>query len=140
MDDDECVKASQENCVYIDFHGDCLVCDELYQIDSETKSCVEVEADVLEEHPNCAYFDNDNCLFCAENYYVSGGECTALETKVDNCEEYQGDGICLLCKSGFWLEAEDTCTPVGAWENCIGYSLYRCDVCAAGYVLNRNLF
>ena len=116
--------------------------------------------------PECVEVYGDNCAKCAPGYVIGDGEknedgiplkvCKAVSDTVDHCEEYEVDGLCAECESGYRLHndvitfkrAPDNEKQCVAWPNEIhkckthfedNEKNSRCLECEAGYMLNEKM-
>jgi hypothetical protein len=116
--------------------------------------------------PECEEVYGENCAKCAPGYVIGDGEknedgiplkvCKAITNSVPHCLEYESDGLCSQCESGFFLhddvvtfkrapENQKQCNP---WPNDIpkckthfkdNLNNIRCLECEPGFMLSENM-
>lgn len=89
--------------------------------------------------------DSFTCNKCQSGYFASTPtECQWPEVLVNNCQEYAGHGICILCQPGHILSKDGTeCTTnvSDAGQNCsVGrfYPKPQCSRCEGDYYFNEE--
>lgn len=124
------------------------------------------EGGECELFPQCEEVYDRNCAKCAPQYVIkevsnsfgrdTRRECEAVSTIVKNCLEYEKDGLCAVCETGFFLheevrtlkrspEDQEQCLP---WPKVIlkcaehfkdANNNIRCKACEPGYMLSEKM-
>jgi hypothetical protein len=86
----------------------------------------------------CASCNRERCNVCYDSYLASDGVCNSSRLKIENCLQYENEGVCRFCHHGFFLSKEGTCARI-AIENCLELDGDgNCTVCAQGILLKDN--
>lgn len=116
--------------------------------------------------PECLEVYGEHCAKCSEGYVIGEGDmndqgvplrvCKAVSNTVNHCKEYQADGLCAVCESGYFLH-EDVAVLKRVPENdkqCIAWpkeilkckihfkdnkNNVRCLECEPGYMLSEKM-
>lgn len=86
--------------------------------------------------------ENNSCRLCdyQSNMYMKNDKC--VEISIPNCDLISFLGECLMCESGYYLDATDRCVKVPAnaeIANCQIYTLaLTCAYCNSGYYLEKK--
>ena len=81
------------------------------------------------------YLLNGRCVACTEDgQSISGLNC--LTCSVHNCKRCSSEGICIECRSGFWLQSDDCCVECESGnrqysenEPILSYVVKKCASC-----------
>ncbi len=142
LQDGECESVVQDNCLMIDFNGNCYVCDKDFYLDGSTKKCVAVPANSLIN--DCLYYSTSiSCQSCRKNYYIKGSTCQQIveEELIGNCEFYSTQTSCQECEAEYILSQDKKeCTANPGRSNCAFYSRGFCEGCDTGYFLNYQYY
>lgn len=115
-------------CAFLDHNGNCLSCKD--GMAPSGPFC-------LKSSPvaNCQFYQpgaDGICLYCNDNYYLSGNTCIPVTNIIPNCIYYPTDKVCAQCKTGYIVK-NSAC--VSAISNCLVQSGPRCVGCAANTFL-----
>ena len=174
------------SCETVNSGHECYVCDtknyyhlvskprSLYRFSfaSLLKRAERADRDLTEEGGECELFPQceevygRNCAKCAPEFVIKetakgfGGEtkreCEAVRTAVKNCLEYEKDGLCSICQTGFFLHEEVRTLKHSPedQEQCLQWpkvilkcqthfkdanNNIRCKECEVGYMLSDKL-
>jgi hypothetical protein len=74
----------------------------------QVQTKVEVTLEVVDKTDLlCTYWDGDNCLSCAGDYYAdNNGRCVRIE---DECEYWKVSGVCSRCSFGWIVDGKGKC-------------------------------
>lgn len=129
------------NCTLMDPVGTCLICANNYYLDPFTTNCITLPSSGT--LPNCLqYSGQQQCTLCATGFYVLNGNCVAVPNVIPNCQISNSidPTKCQLCKQGMVLDQDrSNCLNVTTAPNCAGYSVFKCNSCADGYLLDMNM-
>ena len=136
-----CVQASMSDCEVGDpSSGDfiCLQCAPGKLFDFTQKKCVDVPNNL--NIKNCDYYNQaGECLFCAENHYLSNGKCDSVAIEVDGCLLFTDASFCAVCKSGQRFDADiGKCVDFTQVSNCGIHAFATCDSCLQGYYPDKS--
>ncbi len=119
---------------------ECESCVDGYGIrifDGERK-CVEVEERVFcQVHEDFFPFA---CVVCENGFFLSQGECVKSSV-VEDCEVYQGEGICGKCKESFVLSFDrKNCFGIGGGSECKDFRIVEpfCVLCEEGFLIDDH--
>ena len=95
----------------------CLECEEGYFVEFDENLCLENPSGPI----NCIRFnENKICDLCTSNYYLTADSmCKRVETEVDNCDLYAGEGVCSQCRIGY-IRIGQKCEQAEV-QNCLEY-------------------
>lgn len=139
LKDNECIEASFDNCAKILSNGTCVRCKENYYLDSN--KCVKVNENGM--ITNCSYyFSNQTCIACRPLFYLTNNKCVQTSMTMLNCLVYSTNNTtCDECDPGAVLSFDNkTCTKENLPENCSNYTIFDCNKCKSGYIMNYNLY
>ena len=57
----------------------------------------------------CGACEGTKCILCYNAYLDKKGRCVAPKTFVDNCVEYEKDGVCKYCQLGYYTNNKGEC-------------------------------
>ncbi|EMD48520.1 CXXC-rich protein, putative [Entamoeba histolytica KU27] len=129
-----CSSPKGKNC-YNTMAGYCEICNEGYQWDNTTKSCVE-------GNDNCTRYSTDDgsCSTCNDGFFLENGKCTKCETN-PYCILFDGScNRCIKCKPSYGVVNGTCAQPI---EHCMEYKTTEtgnptCLTCFGGYYLINN--
>jgi len=74
-----------------------LVCNKDYYYEESVKKCVIV--DEGKKITNCLNYDNKQaCIQCSNDLFFIKGACSPVEPLIENCQLYNNDKTCGVCK------------------------------------------
>ncbi|BFU26633.1 protein kinase, putative [Entamoeba histolytica HM-1:IMSS-B] len=111
-----CKVCSIPYCEKCNKNGYCQECIKNYTLSSNSCTLCNIEGCGL-----CSSTDS-KCLECDIWDYKESETCKKCDLKVSNCWECDETGICLSCKSGYYLETNKTCQSCDKIDNCISCS------------------
>lgn len=164
-----CVRFSGKACVSIDYLGNCINCQQgfylsygntcmlvnyivgctSYGTDTATTVCracasgyILTQNRCLQSVPNCSqYIDGTNiCAQCAAGYFQSQDWCSCSLGAIQNCIQYDCQGLCVQCNASFPRLAVNR-------QSCLSFIVYcsvynpqgnGCQVCDTSYVLSTD--
>ena len=108
--------------------GVCNLCVDNYYLDFADRKCKSNQED--NEFKNCRKVENDICIQCYPDYYLSkNSQCV----KTNNCEEAE-NGLCIECIDKYYVDLDNRCTQT---EHCIhSTNYYECEECEDGFYFN----
>lgn len=127
------------NCLTYNLTSDkCDICIESFYL-AGTSFIHLTKANGLNCEPNpigmvgCVEFKSiDKCKVCDDQHYQFNNECKTVNTLINNCEIYESETVCQLCKQGYNLLGEKC--SITEIENCttVGYN-GTCETCISGF-------
>jgi hypothetical protein len=135
-----CETVDLANCQLMDIQGQCVTCATNYYLQSG--KCVQVPTEKLTANPQCSMWASaSTCVACNKDYLITGASCVAVTSPIANCGSYTSQTACGTCNSGFQRNANGTaCDALPNISQCNTYSTHQCRQCAAGFILNKNLY
>lgn len=121
-----CLAYSSNNSVSI-----CSACVPGFKLSASQCLFDQSSLEAINRDPNCASYNNNICLTCANRYYFSRGICTPVNP---NCRNYSADGNCTDCYSGYAV-SNGSCLPARD-SNCRTYTNDTCSACYSGFFLS----
>jgi len=87
----------------------------------------------------CLLCVKDECLVCSRSFKKDKG-CQKSTTVVPHCLTYVSDGVCEICKFGYYKDAQGKCAKI-LIENCltVDSSTMACTSCANGVAIKGGL-
>lgn len=122
------------NCAeYSKVNDFCTVCEDGFYLSNE-KACINYPRGIY----GCIEYKNEEtCVSCDKNMYLSGTTCNTVTNALENCMYYKDNSTCRKCKFNYFLQ-ENTCLKAKAL-NCSTYSrIDRCESCLKGFGLQQN--
>lgn len=130
-----CIQIYLNNCLYYDFQGRCIECENVCFPDS-SGFCILI----TEPINNCAVASSHfSCQYCVTGYYLQNNSCIPVFYTIDFCFYYSADGICARCQPGFYLYIDgSSCLQISDKTTCLIYSQIRCQNCTSGFINDKN--
>ena len=131
----QCLKRNKKNCKTTEVDQDkCFTCKDNFKMNQKTNNC-EPPSRVA----NCISYDIDTntCLDCNSiSFYDKEEEkCRIVNSPVEHCFVYEGDGACGICKSNYVRHKPQECA-IGDISGCKTYAgISECWECYPGYFL-----
>jgi len=135
LQNNACVSINLADCLLRSTTLLCIVCAQATDYVAADGTCKNPATAVL----HCAQYDaNQKCVYCDENYYLSGTSCVLRSTKIDHCLVYATPTTCARCDSTTYLTSTNTvCSPVTPLiPGCQAYATATtCKICDATSLL-----
>ncbi|ELP92884.1 protein serine/threonine kinase, putative [Entamoeba invadens IP1] len=100
----------------------------------EIKNSIQFEA-MKNDDTNCKEFAFGRCMNCSMGYYLNNESPPSCVSCMENCYSCTTSSRCEICKIGFKLVDETTCTKI---ENCLIPSFEGCSTCNEKYYLKNG--
>lgn len=86
----------------------------------------------------CVSCSGTTCVDCYNSYPNASGKCIPPQKKVEKCVKYKLDGICSLCKLGYYLNTNGKCTEISI-KDCLKLnSSTICKMCKNGLLPEKG--
>jgi hypothetical protein len=86
----------------------------------------------------CLLCAHDECLVCSSSF-KKDKVCQKPTVQVSNCATYIADGICEICKFGFYKDSNGLCQEITI-KNCLTIDLrtFECTSCSNGILVSKG--
>ncbi len=87
----------------------------------------------------CVACSDNKCLECYNSYLNEEKKCVSPKQKVENCVKYKTEGVCSLCKLGFYLNTNGKCSEITI-KDCLNLeSSTECQICKNGVLPTKGV-